>query len=201
MIHSVSLNRFKKFKENTIQLRPFSILMGENSSGKTSVLQAINLALSTFSSSDLIFSRNGDIHVKNRGVGATILPGVNISDFRELYYAKVSRQGRQAKIGDSKIGAQITLVDERKNTYRLQVSSLFGGYNLKCLSSAEELANNPTMYQYAPLFISGFVGLQETEQRSFPVTIRHHLSSGNVSSIIRNLVLDLKRIILIIMSY
>nr|WP_243165899.1 AAA family ATPase [Anaerofilum hominis] len=49
------------------------------------------------------------------------------------------------------------------------------------------------MHQYSPLFISGFVGLQETEQRSFPVTIRHHLSSGNVSSVIRNLVLDLKK--------
>lgn len=41
--------------------------------------------------------------------------------------------------------------------------------------------------------ISGFVGLQETEQRSFPVNIRQHLSSGNVSAIIRNLVLDLKK--------
>lgn len=41
--------------------------------------------------------------------------------------------------------------------------------------------------------ISGFVGLQETEQRSFPVNIRQHLSSGNVNAIIRNLVLDLKK--------
>lgn len=193
MIQSVTLTRFKKFKEGTVYLKPFSILMGENSCGKTTVLQAINLSLSTFATSDLIYERNGIVQVKNRGVGARFLPGINISDFRELYYAKVSRQGRQTKIGDPKMGAHIALVDDAKNVYRLQISSLFGGYNLKCLSTEQELGNDPAEYQYAPLFISGFVGLQETEQRSFPVTIRHHMSSGNVSSIIRNLVLDLRK--------
>ena len=41
MITSIKLKRFKQFKETKIELRPFSILMGENNSGKTSVLQAI----------------------------------------------------------------------------------------------------------------------------------------------------------------
>lgn len=47
MIKSIKLIRFKQFKETRIELRPFSILMGENNSGKTSVLQAIWLALSS----------------------------------------------------------------------------------------------------------------------------------------------------------
>lgn len=37
MIKSIKLIRFKQFKETRIELRPFSILMGENNSGKTSV--------------------------------------------------------------------------------------------------------------------------------------------------------------------
>lgn len=194
MISSVGLVSFKKFKDNVITLKPFSILMGENSCGKTTILQAINLALCTIAGSELIANKtNGNISVRLKGVGATSLPGINISDFRELYYAKVSRQGKQGKIDDSKIGARITLQDDANNNYRLQVSSLFGGFNLKCVSSSDDLKNNPSLHLYSPLFISGFVGLQETEQRSFPVTIRHFLSSGNVSSIIRNLVLDLKK--------
>lgn len=35
-------------------LKPFTVLMGENSCGKTTVIQAINLSLNTFAKSDLI---------------------------------------------------------------------------------------------------------------------------------------------------
>lgn len=45
MLTQIHLERFKKFRDVKIQLRPFTVLMGENSSGKTTALQAINLAL------------------------------------------------------------------------------------------------------------------------------------------------------------
>lgn len=190
MITKVKLERFKKFKDNEIVLKPFTVLMGENSCGKTSVIQAINLALNTFAKSDLITSKNGKVIPKAKGIGATTLPGINISDFRELYYGKISRQSKK---GNKTFGAIISIRDDKQNIYKLQVSSLFGGFNLKCLSTVNDLSNSPDTYNYTPLLISGFVGLQETEQRSFPVNIRQHLSSGNVSAVIRNLVLDLKK--------
>lgn len=190
MITKVKLERFKKFKGNEVILKPFTVLMGENSCGKTTVIQAINLALNTFSKSDLITLKNGVANPKAKGIGATTLPGINISDFRELYYGKISRQSKKS---NKTFGAVISIIDDKENVYKLQVSSLFGGFNLKCLSTPKDVSNSPTIYNYAPLLISGFVGLQETEQRSFPVNIRQHLSSGNVSSIIRNLVLDLKK--------
>lgn len=190
MITRVKLQRFKKFKNNEIILKPFSVLMGENSCGKTTVIQAINLSLNTFAKSDLISIKNGKVTPKSKGIGATALPGINISDFRELYYGKISRQSNKS---NKTFGAIVELEDNRHNIYKLQVSSLFGGFNLKCLSDITDLENSPTIYNYTPLLISGFVGLQETEQRSFPVNIKQHLSSGNVSAIIRNLVLDLKK--------
>ena len=49
MIREIELRRFKKFEHTKIALREFAVLVGENSSGKTSVLQSINLALSAFS--------------------------------------------------------------------------------------------------------------------------------------------------------
>lgn len=190
MITKVRLQRFKKFKNNEVILKPFTVLMGENSCGKTTVIQAINLALNTFAKSDLITIKNNKATPKSKGIGATELPGISISDFRELYYGKISRQSNKSS---RKFGAVIELTDDKDNIYKLQVSSLFGGFNLKCISTFDDLKNNPTIYNYTPLLISGFVGLQETEQRSFPVNIKQHLSSGNVSSIIRNLVLDLKK--------
>ena len=45
MLSKIHLQRFKKFENVDIQLHPFTVLMGENSSGKTTILQSINFAL------------------------------------------------------------------------------------------------------------------------------------------------------------
>ena len=58
MIRRLKLQRFKKFKDNEVLFSPFSVIMGENSCGKTTIIQAINLALNTFSKSDLINNLN-----------------------------------------------------------------------------------------------------------------------------------------------
>ncbi|MCR2048447.1 AAA family ATPase [Acetatifactor muris] len=154
MITKVKLQRFKKFKNNEIVLKPFTVLMEENSCGKTTVIQAINLSLNTFAKSDLITLKNEKAIPKARGIGATDLPGINISDFRELYYGKVSRQSKKS---NKSFGAIVDIEDDKRNIYKLQVSSLFGGFNLKCLSSADDLKNSPTIYNFTPLLISGFV--------------------------------------------
>ncbi len=41
MIKQVELKRFKKFEHTVIELGELSVLVGENSSGKTTVLQAL----------------------------------------------------------------------------------------------------------------------------------------------------------------
>ena len=41
MIKSIRLIRFKQFKDTEIELRPFSILMGENNSGMAGVRKTV----------------------------------------------------------------------------------------------------------------------------------------------------------------
>lgn len=188
MLSQIRIERFKKFQNVTVELRPFTVLMGENSSGKTTVIQAINLALTTLSAHDFISTDNSNVKIRKRGVGLTTLSGMNISDYRELYYAKIHRGG-STKGAE---GASIELVDEKDNTYRLRITSLFGSYNIKCLSTPKDLKTSPTLHKTPPLFISGFVGLSLSEERAFPRTLQDRLRSGHVSTIIRNLVLDAK---------
>lgn len=189
MIKSIRLERFKKFRNMTVDLGPFTVLMGENSSGKTTILQALNLSLVTLNSSSLVTTDNqGNIRIRSKGVGLTRLPGIEVSDFRELYYGKRSRASRTEKW----IGAKIFLTDSQDNVYRLQVTSLFGGFNVKCTSAQEDLLSNPNIHEKPPLLISGFVGLSASEERVFPVALIDRLRSGHVSSVIRNLVLDTK---------
>jgi AAA15 family ATPase/GTPase len=189
MLSRIHLERFKKFQNITVELRPFTVLMGENSSGKTTVIQAINLALNTLAAHDFISADNGNVKIRKRGVGLTTLPGMSLADYRELYYAKIHRGG-STKGAE---GASIELVDDKNNIYRLRITSLFGSYNIKCLSAPKDLKTSPNLHNTPPLFISGFVGLSLSEERAFPRILQDRLRSGHVSTIIRNLVLDAKQ--------
>lgn len=189
MIKKLELKRFKKFEHTSIELANFSVLVGENSSGKTTVLQAINLALNAFSRQKLYSTENGVTKPRRKGVGCTQLPGILNDDFRELYYAKKSRSG---KSGGNTIGAEIYLFDEFDNKFGMQVSSLFGGYNLTPLSKASEISNNATLHEKEALLISGFVGLVSSEEKTLSLSLRNRLRDGRASEIIRNLLLDTK---------
>lgn len=193
MIKRLELERFKKFAHTAIELTNFSVLVGENSSGKTSVLQAINLALNAFSRQKLYSTdENGITKPRRKGVGCTQLPGILNEDFHELYYAKKSRSG---KSGGNTIGAEIYLIDEFDNRFGIQVSSLFGGYNLTPLSKVSEINNSPTLHEKEALLISGFVGLVSSEEKALSLSLRNRLRDGRASEIIRNLLLDTKEIV------
>ncbi|MBW4639812.1 MAG: AAA family ATPase [Gloeocapsa sp. UFS-A4-WI-NPMV-4B04] len=188
MLKRIHLERFKKFSEVEVNLRPFTVLMGENSSGKTTVLQAINFSLIVLSTGNLVTNVNGKIKVKDTGVGLPTLPGIVLADYRELFYGKVSRGGTAKGSG----GTNIELFDNKQNIYRLQIRSLCGSFNAKCTSVSNDLSKNPDLHTKPPLYISGFVGLLTSEERAFPVAIKDRLRSGQVSIIIRNLLLDTK---------
>ena len=74
----------------------------------------------------------------------------------------------------------------------MQIRENFGSINIKCVSETKDIQNDPQVQQQAPLFISGFIGLKSTEERVFPMVIQDKMRSGDVSTIIRNLVLDTK---------
>src|SRR2546421_13027202 len=98
MLRQVILERFKKFENVEVELRPFTVLMGENSSGKTTILQAINFALQGLYD---LHTRSAD--KRKNGVAQNVgeskiyymdeLPALNISRVGELYYGgKVSQK-------------------------------------------------------------------------------------------------------------
>jgi AAA15 family ATPase/GTPase len=192
MISKILIQRFKKFENSTIELAPFTVLMGENSSGKTTVLQAINLSLELLFRHKLIEPNNGDFKIRKRGVGLSELPSMSTSDIKEIFYAKKTQAGRQGRSDRASGGSEICLVDSEDSNYKIRIQYLFGGLNIKCISAKSEIQNNSSLHLKQPLFISGFVGLRPIEERLFPAGLQDRLSSGHVSSVIRNLLVDCK---------
>ena len=187
MIKTLELKRFKKFEHTTIELGELSILVGENSSGKTTILQAINLALHSFSRMKLYSTVDGKAIPRRKGVGCRVLPGILNSDFRELYFGKKSRSTKNGPIG-----AELYLTDEMENRFGLQISSIFGGYNITPLSKGSTIEKNPKIHEKEALLISGFVGLSSSEERALSLSLRNKLRDGRASEIIRNLLFDTK---------
>lgn len=182
MLSQVHLQNFKKFKDIRVDLMPFTVLMGENSSGKTTVLQGINFALDRFFVHNFIDKNNHQaIKIKDKGVVLPLFPGISVSDFREIFYAKKTK---------AKGGTIISVKDCNENIYKLQIRWFFGTFNIKCTSTIADLSHNPETHQKAPLFISGFVGLLSSEERLFPAAMQDRLRSGQISVILRNLLLD-----------
>lgn len=190
MLNSVHLERFKKFKDTEVQLHPFTVLMGENGSGKTTVLQAINFALHSLYFRKLLYFNKGSIQVRERGVVLTLndLPGMNVSEPMEIFYDKKKYKKLVKGIGD----ATLTLRDSLNNTYRLQLTANYRNFIVRCSSTPQDLEKISSLSSLQPLLISGFVGLRSTEERAFPRAIQDRLQTGRLSDIIRNLVLDMK---------
>ena len=190
MIKSIKLIRFKQFKETMIELRPFSILMGENNSGKTSVLQAIWLAQAGLYQGKMLTvdGRTNHVKVSKNGYYMFDVPFAPKDDLSTLFYNKISRVGSS---WDENSGAIIQIIDEYENCITLHLRDLFRNLNFKVLTESEKFVT-PDIQNYEPLYISGLIGNYFQEERMFPATIEAKVSSGNINSIIRNIILDLK---------
>lgn len=191
MIESVKLIRFKQFRETEVELPPFGILMGGNNAGKTTVLQAIWLALHSLHEGKLIATDRKTMQTKVSSTGYYTfdIPFLPKEDLNELFYKKIARGSATY---DENSGAIVELTDEKHNAIRLHMRELFRNLNVKVLTPEEELCG-PTMQNQEPLYISCFTGLRPFEERLFPAVLEKQISAGVISANIRNLVLDLKR--------
>lgn len=189
MLTHLRLSNFKRFESVDVALQPFTILMGENGSGKTSLLQAIALGMRIFATTDMIRwdASAGRARIPDRGVPYTQLPGLALEDPADIYFAKTPRGGQRGGVTPIKID----LTDSTGGLYRVEIQSLFGAFNAKCVSTVADVPAPPVTIEASPLFISGFVGIPTAEERFFPVAIEDRLVRGRASEVIRNLLLDI----------
>jgi AAA15 family ATPase/GTPase len=164
--------------------------MGENNSGKTSILQATWFALSSLYQGKLISvdARTNQVKVSKSGYFMFDVPFVPQGDLSSLFYGKISRTGPSYN-EDS--GAILEIVDNRNNVIRIHMREMFTNLHFKVLTQSTDLYN-PTIQSFQPLYISGNMSMRFREERIFPATLAERTSTGNISELVRNLILDLK---------
>lgn len=191
MIDSIRLIRFKKFKETRLELRPFTILTGWSNAGKTTVLQAIWLALHSLHEGRLLSVDRRTLQSKVSGTGCYLfdLPFVSREDLSGLFYNRISRN---SSTYDENSGAMLELTDERGNELKLHVRELFKNINVKLLTPEEEL-RAPRLQARAPLYLQGGRGVKLQEERLFPAAIEARIAEDGGASSLRNRILDLKK--------
>ena len=191
LIDSIRLIRFKKFKETRLELRPFTILTGGSNAGKTTVLQAIWLALHSLHEGRLLSVERRTLQSKVSGTGCYLfdLPFVSRDDLSGLFYNRVSRS---SSTYDENSGAMLEVTDERGNELKLHVRELFKNVNVKLLTPEEEL-RAPRLQARAPLYLQGGRGVNLQEERLFPAAMEARIAEDGGFSALRNMILDLKK--------
>lgn len=191
MLKSIQLVRFKKFKDTKLILEPFTILTGGNNAGKTTVLQAVYLALHSLNEGHLLSVDRRTLQSKVSGTGCYLfdLPFVSREDLSSLFYNRISRGGSTY---DENSGAMVELTDERGNDLKLHIRELFKNVNVKLITPEEEL-RAPSIQKKEPLYLQGNQNVKLLEERLFPAAMVARITEGDAASAVRNMILDLRR--------
>ena len=191
MLKSIQLVRFKKFKDTKLILEPFTILTGGNNAGKTTVLQAVYLALHSLNEGHLLSVDRRTLQSKVSGTGCYLfdLPFVSREDLSSLFYNRISRGGSTY---DENSGAMVELTDERGNDLKLHIRELFKNVNVKLITPEEEL-RAPSIQKKEPLYLQGNQNVKLLEERLFPAAMVARITEGDAASAVRKMILDLRR--------
>lgn len=184
-VKKVKIKNFKRFNNLDIELGAFDCIVGSNNSGKTTLLQA--LALFDFCIRHCLSSRNGDIELKSR----IILP-------EELYVIPVANPAdlwtnRQTGANSKGNPIQITLAFEGDRDVTARVELSYRGLALSVSSSDSSQDWLRQLRQLRISYLPVFSTFLPQEERRTPAVIKDYLARGQVNSVIRNLLLDLKQ--------
>ncbi len=207
MLRSVVLRHFRGFEDFSLDLGAVSVMIGRNSSGKTSVLQAIRIAYSVAQfaaeSEDAIprILPSGNLQLCDRMIIAD--PGrlIALSDWRQIFLNGEVGEGVRSTMsltfdpGDSLQALQISLWYGRNAqltaTVEVMSERAYGallGIKPKTKDRPARIRDELRRVLPAAVFVPPFYGVTRTEEyRGGPVVDRA-LGGGDQSHIVRNLV-------------
>lgn len=182
-LRKVWLRNFKSFEDFTVELGRFNVLVGANNSGKSTLLQGIDLLYTL-----LKLHREGDgLAPPGRGryLPASVLPVVRLKD---LFFKQVIRVGRQNVYAT--VGAEFT----DGSMVEFGIRELFGNANCQVReengmsgSRLEALLGHPAVW------VPSAVGIVRDEEYRTPARRSALINAGRHNEVLRNLLIELRQ--------
>jgi AAA15 family ATPase/GTPase len=184
LIKSVKIKNFKRFENREITFKSFDCLVGPNNSGKTTLLQA--LALFDFCIHHCLSQKNGTLELKKRTIPSEEFYVIPVANPEDLW------TDRRKKSRNKMITASVEVTFDNGIKVSSEVRLVFNkfGIAIKSIDESQEFLRELKDFRisYLPVF-SMFLPQEERRTRA---AVEAELSRGRVTSVIRNLLLDLK---------
>jgi predicted ATPase len=180
-IRRVWCRNFKGFSEVELFLDDFSVLVGTNSSGKSSLLQAISLAHRLI----LLHAHIGESEVSfPLSEGRLLLPDVlPVAISRDLWHRGQQRVGRSRHVG-----VEVGVEYENGYKFEFSVRALFGSLNSRVVDSPGGIPRSEynRLLHRPPVIVPAAVGVVVEEEYRTPARLAGLLASGRPNETIRN---------------
>lgn len=116
MIQKLSLKGFKSFVDETIELAPLTVLTGLNSSGKSSVIQAIRMFSALYKGKSALLDGHGGLQELRSRMADSMVMSLHFADGSEQFFNDGEYNGHDIKryptityIGADRFGPQSTI--------------------------------------------------------------------------------------------
>lgn len=185
-IERVRLRNVLGFADATVYPQPFSILVGSNNSGKSSLMRAIGFAQTLMRVHVERLDDQRVVLARGRNLDDSILP---VPDVRDLWYRGLRREGNVW------VMAEIQLEFENGLAIGFGMKGPFGHATSRLLDgSPRELPRTDfdRLVNFPIVYVPSSVGVVDHEEYRTPARIGSLIAGGRAHEVLRNLLYDLK---------
>ncbi len=189
MIEKITIKRFKNINQIELNLDSINVLVGSNNSGKSSILQSIQFAVSIAQTTSLEEFRN--TKWKNNILSTSLTPNQIIyTPIRDIYSlgsgGSLSQDNQRA----------IVVRFQEKNTNEIANFQLSKGRNKNLLTKIEgRVLGNKIRNLENPftIYVPGLAGISAFEELRSEGIVRRAAAKGDANSVFRNILWLLKQ--------
>jgi predicted ATPase len=187
LLERIEINRFKNLDEIVIGLGRMNVLVGSNNAGKSSVLQAIQFAISAAQTTNL----EQNIRWADNVLATSVAPAQLVySPLRDVYALAPGGYLREAR--DNAITVKFKEVDEESET-RVMVGK-GRNKNLTVRIEGQKLGERlQNIEQPYSIYVPGLAGVPAVEEYKTPGIIRKAAARGDANNVFRNILWLLKQ--------
>jgi energy-coupling factor transporter ATP-binding protein EcfA2 len=183
-LRRIRLSDILGFKDATIYPSNFSVLVGANNSGKSSLMRAVSFAQTLLR---VHVERMTDAEVilaRGRNLDDSLLP---VPEVKDLWFGGIRRRGNDW------VMAEVELEFESGRTIGFGLKGPFGHATSRLLGDSRRIPREDfdRLTSFPIVYVPSSVGVVDREEYRTPARIGSLIAGGRAHEVLRNLLLDL----------